>query len=92
MFYDTERILRKQEKYVKLKAYSTIKKLECKGLSVDEMINALEILLTDDNTEFQESVLERAKDILKSQKEIDDEKGNNSNISYINNLRFLTRK
>ena len=69
MFYDTERVVRKQLKYEKLKAYSTISKLESKGLTVNEMINALEILLTDSNTEFQQCVLEKAKGILEARKE-----------------------
>jgi hypothetical protein len=69
MFYETERIVRKQQKYVKIKAYSTISRLENKGLSVSEMTNAIDILLTDENTEFQQDILKLAKHILESRKE-----------------------
>jgi len=73
MFYDTERIVRKQEKYEKTKAYATISKLKSKGLSVSEAIDAISILLEDDNTESQQAILERAKRILQSEKESLDE-------------------
>lgn len=79
-FYDTERIVRKQQKHEKTRAYATISKLENKGLSVSEMIDALDILLKDDNTEFQQAVLDRAKSILESRKEIEDEKDTSGSI------------
>ena len=65
MFYDTQRIIRKNQKYEISKAYDTISKLENKGLSVPEMLEAIDILLKDKNTESQQSILERANNILK---------------------------
>lgn len=71
--YDTERIIRKQQKYVKLKAYQAIADLNKKGLSGVKAIDALDILLDSDNSEFQQEVLAKAKSILKSQEENDDQ-------------------
>jgi len=68
-FYDTDRIVRKQQKYEKLKAYGIINKLEKGNLSNEDMVKAVDILLKDENTEFQQDILNRAKAILVSRKE-----------------------
>jgi hypothetical protein len=73
MFYDSERMLRKQLKYVKLKAYETIFALEAKGLEADEVLASIEMLLKSDNSEFQIDILELAKDILLARKEASNE-------------------
>ncbi len=73
MFYETERIVSKQLKYEKTKAYTTISELESKGLSTKDMIGAINILLEDDNTELRVAVLKKAKAILEARKEITDE-------------------
>lgn len=83
-FYESERIVRKQQKYEKLKAYEAISKLENKGLSTTEMIDALNILIKDDNTEFRHDVLNRAKAILTSRKESDSDNEGSS----INNFKL----
>ena len=80
MFYETERIIRKNQKYEKSRAYATISKLENKGLSKAEMLEAIEILLKDDNTESQQSILELAKRILETlEDDSDKENPNQSN-------------
>lgn len=86
-FYDSERIVRKNEKYEKTKAYAAISKLENKGLSVSEMIEALDILLKDQNTESQQSILERAKKILESRKESDCEENSDENDTGLEYFR-----
>ena len=74
MFYESERIIYKNNKYEKLKAYGIISDLKNKGLSVNEQIEAINILLNSRNNEFQTSVLERAKTTLIAQLEIENEK------------------
>lgn len=68
-FYDSERMIRKQQKYEISKAYNTIDSLRTKGLKEEEIIKALKILLKDENTEFQAKVLTRAIEILETSKE-----------------------
>ena len=72
--YDAVRIIRKNSKYEKIRAYAVIEKLKAKGLSTTEMVEALEILLKDENSEFDNSVYSRAKSILESDKEFQIEK------------------
>lgn len=90
MFYDTERIVRKQLKYEKIKAYDIIQEMRAKSMSVSEMIDALEILLNDENTEFKESVLKRAKSLLEASMEADNEKDQcNSNGTRFSSIKRL---
>ena len=70
MFYESERIIRKNEKHKKTKAYDLISDLKKKGLSNEEMIEAVKILLSDNNNEFQDDVLNKAKSILEALEEI----------------------
>lgn len=74
MYYESERIVRKNLKHENTRAYAVIKGLEVKSLSTKETIEAINILLEDENTEFQAAVLNRANTILKARKEIVDEK------------------
>ena len=60
MRHESQRIINKNLKYEKTKAYATISKLKNKGLSVSESIKAVKILLTDDNTESRQAILEKA--------------------------------
>ena len=77
MFYESERIVRKQQKYEKTRAYAIVNDLQRKGLSHQEMIEAVNILLMSENTECQQAILEKAKLILSAQKEIMDEESTN---------------
>lgn len=70
MFYESERIIRKNEKHKKTKAYDLISDLKKKGLSNEEMIEAIKILLNDNNNEFQDDVFNKAKCILETLEEI----------------------
>ena len=67
MFYENERIIRKNQKYEKIKTYAIISDLEGKGMPAEEMIEVIDILISNDNSEFQTDVLKRAKIILESQ-------------------------
>ena len=64
MFYESERIVRKNENYEKTKAYAVISELESKGLSVQESISMIDVLLKDTPTESMASSLEKAKNLL----------------------------
>lgn len=60
MFYESERIVRKQLKYTKLKAYDVIRDLESKGLSDKEIISCINLLIKNGPSEFQVDVLNLA--------------------------------
>lgn len=90
MFYDAERIVRKQKRYEKLEAYGVISTLETKGFSVSEMIDAVDILLTDDNNETRQAILERAKHILETRKEFDEKETSGNNDDSISDRVELT--
>ena len=67
MFYDTERIVRKQEKYEKSKAYEVISALKLKGLSTKETLACIEIMsFLDTNNESQNAILNLAHQIVTS--------------------------
>ena len=67
MFYDTERIVRKQEKYEKSKAYEVIGALKHKGLNTKETLACIEIMsFLDSNNESQKAILNLAHQIVTS--------------------------
>lgn len=67
MFYDTERIVRKQEKYEKSKAYEVISTLKHKGLSTKETLACIEVMsFLDNNNESQQAILNLAHRIVAS--------------------------
>lgn len=72
MFYESERIIRKQAKVVNTKAYEIIHDLEAKGLSNQEIISCVSLLLKEDNSEFQRDILEHALKTLNLKKESKD--------------------
>lgn len=45
MFYETERIVRKQQAYVKTKAYEIINDFKKAGLSTDEILACIDLTL-----------------------------------------------
>lgn len=87
-FYDSERIRRKQAKYEKIRAYDLVHKLKDRGFSQSDSIDAINILLQDENTEFESSILISARSILESRKEAENDKqnfkGNGSNLTSDN--------
>ena len=62
--YDTERIIRKQNKYVKSRAYIIINSLESKKLNNDEILACIQVMLTEDNSEIQIDILNLASKII----------------------------
>ena len=68
MFYENERILNKQIKYAKLRAYEIVQDLESKGLGDKEIVSCLN-LMKKDATEFQLDVLDQALKTLNSREE-----------------------
>jgi hypothetical protein len=67
MFYDTERIVRKQEKYEKSKAYDVISALKHKGLNTKETLACIEVMsFLDSNNESQIAILNLAHQIVTS--------------------------
>ena len=57
-FYESERIIRKQERYEKSKAYDIIGTLKCKDLSMPEVLACIEVMSKNvENSESQVSVL-----------------------------------
>lgn len=73
MFYESERIIRKQRRFIDMKARELISDFESKGLKNGEVKAALELSLRDEsNTEFRVDVINRAILILTA-KEQDEE-------------------
>lgn len=60
MFYESERIVNKQLKYEKSRAYEIIQQLESRGLDDDEIISCLNLLMKEEVTEFLGGVLQFA--------------------------------
>ena len=69
MFYDSSRIIEKQEKYEKIRAYDVILTLEKKDLSNENMVAAVNLMMVEANNDFHKSVFSRAKDILLARRE-----------------------
>lgn len=69
MFYETERIIRKQQRYVKSKACSIISSLESKELTREEVIACIDVMLSEDNSESKVDILNLARKIVTSRKE-----------------------
>lgn len=78
MFYETERIIRKQQRYVRSKAYETLRSLEIKKLDSREIVACIDVMLGGDNTEIQVDILNLARKIATS-KETDNEKNSDVN-------------
>lgn len=61
MFYESDRIVRKQQRFTDMKARELISDLESKGLKNGEVTAALELLLKDNNnSEFRVDIINRA--------------------------------
>jgi hypothetical protein len=69
MFSESMRIVEKQEKYEKIRAYGVIDSLEKNGMSLDKMLLAVDILLSKASLEFDVAVLTKAKNMLDVRKE-----------------------
>lgn len=73
MFYEAERIIHKQRKYVKMQALNVISSFANKTLTFDEVIACIDLMLQDDNNETRVDVLNLARNLVISRKETYDE-------------------
>lgn len=64
MSYESTRIIDKQEKYEKIRAYDLIESLEKSGISSDHVFCALELMGRKARSEFESAIILRAKQIL----------------------------
>lgn len=64
MFYDAERIVRKNEDYEITKAYAAVNDFESNGFSHKEALSMIDVLLKDDLTESRASILGKARILL----------------------------
>ena len=72
MFYENERIIRKQMKFINQKATEMIDNFKSKDLNPDEITAALELLLEDPKgSETHREIVNRTIVILKHTKESD---------------------
>lgn len=88
MFYETERIINKQQKYIKQKALNIINSFNDKKLSKKEIIACLDIMLNEDNTETKTDILNMARVIVLSKQEKEE---NEKVISTGVQLSFIDR-
>lgn len=66
MFYENERIVRKQIRYINSKAKEMIDNFRSKGMNDEEIVAALELLLGDkEGSELHRDTVKRALTILK---------------------------
>lgn len=73
MFYETQRIINKQHKYVKSRAYGILLKLERGGFKGDKAIDQIDLMLLGKCTETDIDVYNYTKAVLRSRKEKKDE-------------------
>jgi hypothetical protein len=71
MFYENERIINKQLKFVKIRAYGIIQDLETKGLSDKEIVACLGLLMKD-STEYGKDILDYALKTVNARQEQSD--------------------
>ena len=68
-FYESSRIIDKQEKYEKIRAYKVIDSLEKDGLSDEKMLTVISLLIGKTQLDFEKSVLSKALNIVNARKE-----------------------
>lgn len=69
VFYESSRIIDKQEKYEKIRAYRVIDSLEKDGLSDEKMLTVINLLIGKTQLDFEKSVLSKAINIINARKE-----------------------
>ena len=69
MFHESMRIVEKQEKYEKIRAYGIIDSLEKNYMTTDKMLLAVDILIDKAHLDFDIAILTKAKSILNVRKE-----------------------
>ena len=85
VFYESSRIIDKQEKYEKIRAYRVIDSLEKDGLSDEKMLTVINLLISKTQLDFEKSVLSKALTIINARKE-KNESSATSNDNSINRL------
>ena len=66
MFYENDRIVRKQMRFIDTKAREMLDNFRSKDMSDEEIIGALELLEADENSSsFHRDIVKRALTILK---------------------------
>lgn len=86
MFYETERIINKQNKYVKRKANDVINSFDDKDLSTKEVLACIDVMLTEDNNETKVDILNLARKIVLSNQEKENEQSPTTQLSFTNRL------
>lgn len=86
MFYETERIINKQNKYVKRKANDVIISFDGKDLSTKEILACIDVMLTEDNNETKVDILNLARKIVLSNQEKENEQSTTTQLSFANGL------
>ena len=71
MFYDSQRIVTKNENYEKTRAYNIVSDFRAKNLSTEDSLSMIDILLKDNPNESKTSILNRARTILLLDMELD---------------------
>jgi hypothetical protein len=74
MRYESQRIIHKQQKYVKTRAYNVINDLERKGFNSTESIDIIKKMRSDDCNETEQDILDYARKVLELKKENTDGK------------------
>lgn len=69
MFFDSARIVEKQEKYEKIRAYDIIESLEKKNFSLEKMLIIIDFMFYKTSSDFNKVILCKAKKILQVRKE-----------------------
>jgi hypothetical protein len=86
MFYETERIINKQNKYIKRKANDVINSFDGKDLSTKEVLACIDVMLTEDNNETKVDILNLARKIVLSNQEKENEQSPTTQLSFANRL------
>lgn len=67
MFFESSRIVEKQEKYEKIRAYDLIQSLEKSSINSGYLLCALDLMGRKAKSEFESAVILKAKQILMAQ-------------------------
>lgn len=73
MFYETERIIEKQQRYIRRKAIDVVNSFDKESLTPDEVVACIDVMLEEDNNETRADILNKARNIVLANKESSDE-------------------
>lgn len=92
MFYESSRIVEKQEKHEKLRAYDLILSLERKTENSVNLLKALDLLGKNAKNEYEASIILKAKEMLKARKEKNEASSNISTSDPISVLHATAQQ